>query len=70
MISESHVYYRRSATLNFCDGKDRNSQYTHFRVNKRNILHKNYINILAYYYLMFTGMIKPLKHKEMPFLKV
>jgi hypothetical protein len=64
------MYIRRSATLNFRDGKDRNSWDTHFRVNKGNILHKTYINILAYYYLMFTGMINPLKHKEMPFLKV
>jgi hypothetical protein len=40
------------------------------RVNKGNILHKKYINILAYYYLMFTGMIKPLKHKETQLLKV
>ena len=61
-MTTSHMYIRRSATLNFRDGKDRNSQDTHFRVNKG--------NILAYYYLMFTSMIKPLKHKETPFLKV
>ena len=63
------MYVRRSATLNFRDGKDRNSQDTHFRVNKGNILYKKYINLLAYY-LMCTGMIKPLKHRETPFLKV
>jgi hypothetical protein len=43
--SQSHMYIRRSATLNFRDGKDRNSWDTHFRVNKGNILHKKYINL-------------------------
>ena len=43
--SQSHVYIRCSATLNFRDGKDRNSWDTHFRVNKGNILHKKYINL-------------------------
>ena len=64
------MYIKRSAALNFCDGKDRNSQDTHFRVNKGNNLHSKYINILAYYYLMFTSMNKPLNYKETPFLKI
>ena len=56
-MTTSHMYIRRSATLNFRDGKDRNSQDTHFRVNKGDILHRKYINLSAYYYLMFTVMI-------------
>jgi hypothetical protein len=39
-------------------------------INQNDICKGVIIHLLAYYYLMFTGMIKPLKHKETQFLKI